>query len=221
MFSALRCTLSTLIILGTVVALAAVIPGWLLSRRYEPSILEPEMASNRSVAIVFGAGIRSDGRPTRVLEDRVRTAADLFHAGSVDHLLLSGATQRNGHHETDSMLDLAMQLGVPRDRIWVDYKGTRTFETCARASFRWSVKDAILVTQRFHLPRALLICDSLGIDAVGVAADRREYSSVSMTFWQLREIPATLRALWDLGFHSQKGSTPSPPPVQEANDHEP
>ena len=199
MFSALRCSLSTLIILGAIVAIAAVIPSWLLSRRYEPSILEPASAPVRSVAIVFGAGIRSDGRPMRVLEDRVRTAAEMFHAGKVERLLLSGATQRNGHHETDSMLDLAMQLGVPRDRIWLDYEGTRTFETCARASERWSVKDAILVTQRFHLPRAMLICDSLGMDAVGVSADRRVYSSFSMRFWQLREIPATLRALWDLG----------------------
>jgi vancomycin permeability regulator SanA len=219
MLNALRCTLSTLIILGVIVAIAAVIPGWLLSRRYEPSILELDAAPMRSVGIVFGAGIRSDGRPMRVLEDRVRTAAELFHAGKIERLLLSGATRRNGHHETDSMLDLAMQLGVPRDRIWLDYEGTRTFETCARASEHWSVKDAVLVTQRFHLPRAMLICDSLGMDAVGVSADRRVYSSSSMTFWQLREIPATLRALWDLGFHTPSDSAPSPPPVQEMNNH--
>jgi vancomycin permeability regulator SanA len=219
MLNALRCTLSTLIILGVIVAIAAVIPGWLLSRRYEPSILDLDSAPTRSVAIVFGAGIRSDGRPMRVLEDRVRTATELFHAGKVERLLLSGATRRNDYHETDSMLDLAMQLGVPRDRIWLDYEGTRTFETCARASARWSVKDALLVTQRFHLPRAMLICDSLGMDAVGVSADRRVYSSHSMMFWQLREIPATLRALWDLGFHTPSGSAPSPPPVQEINNH--
>jgi len=219
MFGAMRFTLSTLIILGTVATIVAVVPGWLLSRRYEPGIVEPDAAPLRSVAIVFGAGIRSDGRPTRVLEDRVRTAVEMFHAGRVDRLLLSGATQRNGHHETDSMLDLAMQLGVPREQLWLDYEGTRTFETCLRASEIWSVRDAILVTQRFHLPRALLICDSLGIDAVGVTADRRVYSSLTMTFWQLREIPATLRALWDLGFHSPSGSAPSPPPPKEVNNH--
>jgi vancomycin permeability regulator SanA len=208
-----------LIILGTIAAIAAVIPGWLLARRYDPSILEPDSAPTKSVGIVFGAGIRSDGRPMRVLEDRVRTAAELFHAGTVERLLLSGATQRNGHHETDSMLDLAMQLGVPREMIWLDYEGTRTYETCLRASSRWSVKDAVLVTQRFHLPRALLICDSLGMDAVGVSADRRVYSSFSMTFWRLREIPATIRALWDLSFTTPSSDAPNPPSAQEINNH--
>ncbi len=199
-------------------AIAAALPGWILARRYAPAILEPDSAPQRSVAIVFGAGIRSDGRPMRVLEDRVRTAAELYHAGSVSQILLSGATERMGHHETDAMLELILQLGVPRDKLWLDYEGTRTFETCIRASTRWSIKDAILVTQRFHLPRALLICDGIGIDSIGVAADRRAYSRPSMAFWRLREIPATLRALWDLNVHGRE--TASPPPAQEINDHE-
>lgn len=220
MIAPLRSTLSALIILGAVLAIAAALPGWLLARRFEPRILNASSVPARSVAIVFGAGIRSDGRPTRVLEDRVRTATELYHAGSVDQILLSGATQRNDHHETDAMLELALQLDVPRENLWLDYEGTRTFETCARASALWSIKDAILVTQRFHLPRALLICDGMGMDAVGVAADRRTYSRSSMTFWQLREIPATLRALWDLNFLDPKAAALCPPPLQEPGNHE-
>jgi len=173
MFGSVRCVLSTLLILGTIVAIAAILPGWLLTRHYASSIMEPDSAPKRPVAIVFGAGLRSDGRPTRVLEDRVRTAVELYHAGTADKLLLSGATQRMNHHETDAMLELAMQLGVPEEHIWLDYEGTRTFETCARASTKWSITQAILVTQRFHLPRALLLCDGMGMDTVGAIADRR------------------------------------------------
>lgn len=220
MFGSARCALSTLIILGTIVAIAAIIPGRLLARRYASSMLEPDTAPQRPVAIVFGAGLKSDGRPTRVLEDRVRTAAELYHAGSAGKLLLSGATQRMNHHETDAMLELAMQLGVPEEHIWLDYEGTRTFETCARASAIWSVTQAILVTQRFHLPRALLLCDGMGMDVVGAIADRRTYSRPTMTFWQLREIPATLRALWDLRSYDKEATTPSPPPAQEVQDRE-
>jgi len=220
MFGSVRFALSTLIILGMIVTIAAILPGWFLARRYASSMLEPDSAPQRPVAIVFGAGLRSDGRPTRVLDDRVRTAAELYHAGSAGKLLLSGATQRADHHETDAMLELAMQLGVPEEDIWLDYEGTRTFETCARASAIWSVTQAILVTQRFHLPRALLICDGMGMDVVGVIADRRTYSRPTLTFWKLREIPATLRALWDLSFFDQEASTPSPPPAQEMQDRE-
>lgn len=220
MFGSVRCALSILIILGMIVTIAAILPGWLLARRYASSMLEPDSTPQRPVAIVFGAGLRSDGRPTRVLDDRVRTAAELYHAGSAGKLLLSGATQRADRHETDAMLELAMQLGVPEEHIWLDYEGTRTFETCARALEIWSVAQAILVTQRFHLPRALLICDGMGMDVVGAIADRRTYSRPTMTFWQLREIPATLRALWDLSFYDQEASTPNPPPAQEMQDHE-
>jgi vancomycin permeability regulator SanA len=117
MFASVRCALSTLIILGTIVAIAAILPGWLLARHYASSILDPDSAPQRPVAIVFGAGLRSDGRPTRVLEDRVRTAAELYHAASAGKLLLSGATQRMDHHEADAMLELAMQLGVPEEHI--------------------------------------------------------------------------------------------------------
>jgi vancomycin permeability regulator SanA len=206
------------ILAGAILTVAAAVPGWLLARRYAPSIYEIDQAPERSVAIVFGAGIRYDGRPTRVLEDRVRTAVELYHAGTVRQILLSGGTQRNGHHETDTMLELARQLGVPRGDILLDHGGIRTFETCARASEMHSVQDALLVTQRFHLPRALLICDTLGMQADGVAADQRIYSRFSMTVWKLREIPATLRALWDLGIHER--GVPSPPPIREAENHE-
>ena len=205
--SPIRLILTALIVLGSLLAVAAYLPVKLLAVRYAPQIIAPEFAEHRPVAIVFGAGLRSDGRPTRVLEDRVRTAVDLYHAGSADTLLLSGATNGAGRDETEAMLDLALQLGVSREDILLDPEGTRTFETCSRARSIWSIEQAHLVTQRFHLPRALVICDQLGMDVTGVSADRRIYSKLSMAFWQLREIPAVLRALCDLRIYTQESST--------------
>jgi SanA protein len=204
--SPIRCVLSVVIVLGALLAAAAYLPSKLLAARYAAQIVTPELAEHRPIAIVFGAGLRSDGRPTRVLEDRVRTASELYHAGNADKLLLSGATNGAGRNETEAMLDLALQLGVSRDDILLDPEGTRTFETCSRARSLWSIEQAHLVTQRFHLPRALVICDQLGMDVTGVVADRRTYSKLSMAFWQLREIPAVLRALCDLRINAQEST---------------
>jgi vancomycin permeability regulator SanA len=201
--SPIRITLIAVILLGSLLALMAYLPGRFVAARYASQIITPELADHRPVAIVFGAGLRADGRPTRVLEDRVRTASELYLAGNADKLLLSGASNGGSRNETEAMLDLALQLGVPREDILLDPEGTRTFETCLQARSHWSIQEAHLVTQRFHLPRAMVICDALGMDVTGVSADLRTYSRFSMTFWQLREIPALLRALCDLRTHNQ------------------
>jgi SanA protein len=95
------------------------------------------------------------------------------------------------------MSDYARSLGVPEDAIQVDDTGDRTYLTCLNARDEFNISSALLVTQEFHLPRALVLCDALGIDAKGVSADLREYRAER--FWSFRETAATLRALWDAG----------------------
>jgi SanA protein len=79
----------------------------------------------------------------------------------------------------------------------LDYAGRRTYDTCYRALYIFGLRQATLVTQGFHLPRALYLCNKLGIDGVGVQADAT-LSPVFAAVWNLREIPATLGALWDV-----------------------
>jgi vancomycin permeability regulator SanA len=86
---------------------------------------------------------------------------------------------------------------VPEAAILIDEGGTRTYESCARARDVFGIQQALLVTQRFHLPRALALCDSLGLEAWGVVADLHAYSAPSRLLWELREIPASLVALWE------------------------
>jgi SanA protein len=150
------------------------------------------------VAIVFGAGLRWDGTPSPVLRDRVATAAQLYFDGKVHKLLMSGDNRYLDYNEPGAMQAYALQLGVPAEDIVLDYAGRRTYDTCYRARDIFQVESAILVTQTFHLPRAIYVCNRLGLPAVGVSADQRLYRRPARLFWSLRETLATLIALWEV-----------------------
>jgi SanA protein len=191
-------------------ALAAITLPWLIVvQSYAALILTSEEAPTRSTAIVFGAGLRRDGRPTAILADRVRTAVDLYRRGKAQTLLLSGSATPPNYDEPGAMHQLALELGVAEEHLLIDRGGSRTFETCLRARDEFGIREAILVSQEFHLPRALAICAGLDLQAVGVSADLREYHSRAARYWELREIPATLVAFWDLHFTRLKAWAPS------------
>jgi SanA protein len=147
------------------------------------------------VAIVLGAGLQRDGTPSPVLRDRVAAAAELFFAGKVEKLLLSGDNRFLSYNEPGAMRGYALSLGVPEDALVLDYAGRRTYDTCYRAHAIFGVDEAIVVTQGFHLPRAVFLCNSLGVKASGFSADRRTYNPVSSFYWNMRELPATLVAM--------------------------
>jgi SanA protein len=153
-------------------------------------------ATPRPVALVFGAGIRPDGGLSPMLRDRMDTAIELYRAGLVRKLLVNGDNRLAAYDEPGRMYDYAIAQGVPPEDVVRDYAGRRTYDTCYRASAIFGVTRAILVTQRFHLPRALFTCRSLGIDAAGFSADRRVY--FSNPYYRARDALATLRACWDV-----------------------
>lgn len=156
------------------------------------------VAPAERVAVVFGAGLQRDGRPSPVLYDRVATAAELFRAGKVSKLLLSGDNRFLNYNEPQAMFNAARELGVPPDALVLDYAGRSTYDTCYRAHTIFGLNRALLVTQAFHLPRALYLCDALGMQTVGVVADRRDYQQRSELYWNIREIFATAAAWWDI-----------------------
>lgn len=124
----------------------------------------------RQVAIVFGAGLLPDGKPTPYLQRRVETAVKLYKAGRVRKLLMTGDNGIKSHNEPVAMRKLAEQLGVKPGDITLDYAGFNTYDSCYRAHAIFGVSQAVLVSQGYHLPRAIVTCNHLGVQSIGVAA---------------------------------------------------
>jgi SanA protein len=152
----------------------------------------------KRAAVVFGAGLWRDGSPTPILRDRVKAAALLYFSGKVEKLLMSGDNRFLDYNEPGAMRQYALQLGVPDDAIVLDYAGRRTYDTCFRAKAIFGLNDVILVTQKFHLPRAIFTCNMLGMNTIGVDADLQSYRRSSVIYWNVRELLANFGALIDI-----------------------
>jgi SanA protein len=193
------------------------VPGlsWLLFKLiFVSKIQKIENLPSTNVAVVFGAGLRYDGTPTAILRDRVQTAANLYHQGKVKKLLFSGDNRFIEYNEPGSMRAYALTLNVAPEDIILDYAGRRTYDTCYRAKYIFDVNEAILVTQNFHLPRALFLCNQIGIDATGVNADLRTYSRRSFIIWNIREALATMGAMVDVWIRHPIPVLGDPQPIQ-------
>jgi SanA protein len=185
--------------------------GWRawVDRAYSSSIYRQGDAPAAHVALVLGARVYPDGRLSGMLSDRVDTAVALYKAGKVDKLLMSGDNSNADYNEPGAMVARAIQQGVPAEDVQPDYGGRRTYDSCYRAKAIFQVEEAIIVTQEFHLPRALFLCEALGIQVNGVIADQRIYHPRSLAWSETREMPAMVAALLDV-------IRRSPPPIMGA-----
>jgi vancomycin permeability regulator SanA len=151
------------------------------------------------VAIIFGAGVRPDGALSPMLADRVGAAAELYRLGRVQKLLMTGDNSRVDYDEVSAMRGYAASLGVPKGDITLDYAGFRTYDSCYRARVIFGVQQALLITQRYHLPRAIYTCRQLGVEAVGLGTpDWGVYSEALLVQYSVREALATAQALWEI-----------------------
>jgi SanA protein len=178
-----------------------------------PRVTSVSEAKTERAAIVFGAGLRRDGSPTTILRDRVETASSLYKQGKVEKLLFSGDNSNLDYNEPSAMKDYALQLGIPEKDVILDYAGRRTYDTCYRAKEIFGLQKALLVTQPYHLPRAVFTCNMLGLESSGVYADNYPYRKLSLGFWNLRELPATLVAFWELFISKPKPILGNPEPI--------
>lgn len=169
---------------------------WGVKLAYAGEVYGVSSAPQKPVAVVFGAAVYANGRLSPVLRDRMETAVQLYEQGVVGKLIVSGDNRELHYNEPEAMMAYAIGRGVPPEAIQPDYAGLRTYDTCYRARHIFGVQTAVLVTQTFHLPRALFTCGQLGMRAVGVEADLRPYRGAR--WYELRETVATLVALWDI-----------------------
>jgi len=151
-------------------------------------------------AIVLGAGARNH-KVSPVLQDRLETALALYQKGKVKRLLLTGDHGRKDYDEVNTMKDYLVARGVPEKDIFLDHAGFDTYDSMYRAKELFEVRDAIIVTQDFHLNRSLFLARSLGLDAKGFAADKRVYKG--RRYYAFREKFTVCKAAFDILFHTK------------------
>lgn len=152
--------------------------------------------SSTEFALVLGASVKTDGTPSDALRDRVWTAVDLYRAGKVQKIFMTGDDGQYNTDEVDTMKEIALGAGVTGTAIMVDGHGYRTYESCSRAVSVFHITRAVIVTQRFHLGRALYLCSRFGMDVQGVMADREPYQRI--LFFTFRDLIASIKAWWDV-----------------------
>ncbi|NUU22746.1 MAG: DUF218 domain-containing protein [Streptomycetaceae bacterium] len=169
------------------------------------------------VALVLGAGIWGD-QPSRLLARRLDVAIELFRAGKVKVLLVSGDNGTADYNEPDVMRRYLVERGVPEKQVVPDYAGFSTWDSCVRAKRIFGVDKAIVVSQQFHLRRALALCDAAGLDAYGVGDDSMHGELVGPTlFGGAREIVAAYKALGEAVVKPEPAALgPREPGVDEA-----
>ena len=147
------------------------------------------------VAVVFGAGLLWNGEPSIFLANRLDAAANLYREGRVNVILVTGDNSSHHYNEPHSMRHYLTHRGVPADRIVSDYAGFDTWDSCVRAKKIFSVDRAILVSQGFHIRRAVALCQDAGVDSYGVSA--ADHHDAVWYYGATRELFAASKAAWD------------------------
>ena len=183
--------LLALVILGIVGGCAVLgINAWVVNSTAD-RVLTPEKAAELQdvdCILVLGCLVRSEGTPSDMLADRLRRGVELHKAGAAPKLLMTGDHGRTNYDEVNTMKQYAIDEGIPSQDIFMDHAGFSTYESLYRARDIFHAKKIIIVTQEYHLYRALYIAQALGLDAYGVNADYRNYSG--QTARDIREILA-------------------------------
>lgn len=164
-----------------------------LLRTHERIIPAEAAASldNVDCILVLGCLVKKDGVPSHMLEDRLTVGCELYLDGAAPKLLMTGDHGRTEYNEVGTMKAHATSLGIPSSDVFMDHAGFSTYESLYRAKEIFGADKIIIVTQKYHLSRALYIADKLGIEAYGVSADLRPYSN--QIYRDVREMPARLK----------------------------
>lgn len=150
------------------------------------------------VALVLGAEVYADGTPSRYLRARLDVALELYRREKVARILVSGDGLSRFYNETDGMRDYLLEHGIPAQDVLCDYAGFDTYDSCVRALRDFGVERAIIVSQAYHLPRAIAACRAIGLDAWGVGDETGRSNPRTWRHGALRELGANLKLAWDL-----------------------
>ncbi|KHD75067.1 membrane protein [Actinoplanes utahensis] len=186
-------------VLGVLVAVAVAIgcSQWVRSSA-DGHLYDAASVPAAPVALVLGAQVNTDGQPSAFLAARLEIARGLLAAGKVRAILVSGDHGRWTYDEPGAMQRWLVARGVPADRVVLDHAGFDTYDSCVRANKIFGVRQAIVVTQNFHLPRAVALCREQGIDATGVGDDSARMFKDLWLRGEIREYGAAVKAAADV-----------------------
>jgi SanA protein len=174
-----------------------------------------DVPNDNSIAIILGAKVWDDGSLSHALLDRVTTGVELYKAGKVKKLLMSGDNPSADYDEPTAMKGEAVKQGVPETDIVLDFAGRRTYDTCYRAKEIFEVKKAVIVSQEFHLPRSIYLCENIGVESVGIIANRRKY--LGENYWAFREFFSVFSAWFEMNFVPFEPVSGKKEPIFETN----
>ena len=179
-------------------------------------VLTASQAPAKDVAIIFGAEVYPSGRPSPYLKARLDLGVRLFQEGKARVLIVSGDNSAEHHHEATNMKRYLVAQGVPASRIVEDDHGLDTYATCVRAREVFGVSEALLVSQRYHLHRAVATCRAVGVDAVGVGDVSVKRTSGRWNGFARRELGANLKMVADLALRPAPSTEGDPDAVTRA-----
>lgn len=153
-------------------------------------IVEPENVpeGEADCILVLGCQVKEGGEPSHMLRDRLQRGVEIYELGAAEKLLMSGDHGRTDYNEVETMKQYAIDEGIDSENVFMDHAGFSTYESIYRAKEVFGVEKMVIVTQEYHLYRALYIAEQLGIEAYGVASDYHIYAGQSMR--DLREVLA-------------------------------
>jgi len=187
------------LVAGTVLGVVGVGGPWVwVERASADRVYAADAAPSAPVALVLGAGLTPDGRPSPFLEGRLQVAKALYDSGRVRVLLVSGDNRFVDYDEPTAMRDWLVAHGIPEARIVRDFAGRDTYDSCVRATRIFGVTRALVVSQAYHLPRALAVCGAVGVDADGVGDWSAQQWRDTWTAGEAREKLAGVKAVFDV-----------------------
>ncbi|HOV80483.1 MAG TPA: ElyC/SanA/YdcF family protein [Bacillota bacterium] len=186
-------------ILTVVMASSVLLIDHYVQRAGSKYILGPDEAPQADAILVPGAYVFPDGTVSFMLNDRLIEACELYKRGKAEKILVSGDHGRKNYDEVNAMKNFLKDKNIPEKDIFMDHAGFNTYESIYRARDVFQVKEVIIVTQEYHLMRAVFIARELGLEAYGVASDRHDYGEV-MTIYRLREVVARNKDFFNAKF---------------------
>lgn len=190
-----------LLLFGIFMAVLIIVVVFLLRLQTEKQALsyiyqDVSKIPKSQTVMILGASVRPDKTMSDMLKDRANTAIEIYKANKAENILVSGDGKSKNYNEVEVVKNYLLEQGIPKEKILLDYFGFDTYDSMYRARDIFGVKNIIISTQDFHLPRAIFIAQSLGLQAYGITADKHKYKNMELNIG--RELLATVKAYFDV-----------------------